>query len=179
MKFGKRTKLASYLATWALVGIILLSIPTLISPFAERTLNNNPNTNTNIAPAANRTTSYRLYIPGSNNSSNTGTVTEINQFYSNGNNQTFTIFTSSATNITIQTLGNAHILIITSTAPANVTVTTRSPPASNAAPIVSNIPDFALRLSLILLPAVALSGLGMVRARRRFTRQSASDSESV
>jgi hypothetical protein len=176
MMFGRKSKLISYMVTWALVGVILLAIPTLVSPPAERTLTPNPSTDATTTPAANRTTTYQLWIAGSNNSYGTGALAE---FPSNSaNNQTLTVHTDSATNITIVTLGNAHLLTITSTAPANITVTTKSPAsrASSAAPIASNIQDFALRLALILVPAVALSGLGMVRVRRRF-RQFASDTD--
>jgi len=171
MGLGRRTKLISYLATWAFVGIILLAIPTLVSPAAEKTLTQNPSSNTNTAPVGtNRTTTYR-FILGSNSSSSV----ESAQFGlpNNYNNQTFIIRTDSATNITIVTLGNARFLTVTSTAPTNVTVTTKSsaPQAANAAPISSNIPDFTLRLSLVLVPAVVLSSLGLVRVRRRFRRE--------
>lgn len=163
---GRRSKLVSYLAVWALVGVVLLAVPTLISPVAQKTLTptSTPETNTRAA-GTNTTTSHSYAFTSSNK-----TI----EIYLPGN-YTFSIQSSSPTNITIVTYtGSVSALTITSDAPANVTLTnTKSSVASSASasPISSNIPDFALRLSLVLVPAVVLSSLGLVRVRRRFRRE--------
>ena len=166
MKLAKRTKLASYMAVWAMLGVILISVPSLVSPFAERSLTPTSSTNVDsVTGKTNNTTSYpSVTIGGSNGSAKA-------EFFTVSKNSTLFIWSTSPTNITIVTYtGNTQGFTITSTAPANVTVTTKSPGTSSAttAPISSNIPDFALRLTLILASAVVLSSLGLVRVRRRF-----------
>src|SRR5712692_8809951 len=165
LKLGNRGKLAVYLTTWALIGVILLSIPTLVSPFAEKALTTpNPSylTTQRSTGANTTTTSYPVTISGANSS----------LAFTDAINRTVSIQSSSATNITIHLYsGNPNAITITSTSPANITVTSRQPGPSAASAPLSNIPDFALRLSLVLVPAVALSSLGLVRVRRRFRRE--------
>src|SRR6266581_2785340 len=165
MMLGRRSKLVSYLAVWALVGVVLLAVPTLVSPIAKKTLTPTLTTETNTRSAGTNTTTSHPYALTSSN--------KTLGIYFPGN-YSFMIQSSSPTNITIVTwTGSVNALTITSDAPANVTVTTKSSLASSAtaAPISSNIPDFALRLSLVLVPAVVLSSLGLVRVRRRFRRE--------
>jgi len=165
MMLGRRSKLASYLVVWGLVGVVLLAVPTLISPIAQKDLTSTPIPETNTRAAGTNTTTSHPYALTSSNK----TI----GIYLPGN-YSFSIQSSSPTNITIvTTTGSVHVLTITSEAPANVTVTTKSQIASSAtaAPISSNIPDFALRLSLVLMPAVVLSSLGLVRVRSRFRRE--------
>jgi len=166
LKLGNRGKLAVYLTTWALIGVILLSIPTLVSPFAEKALTtrNPPYLANPSAAGANSTTttSYPVTISGANSS----------LAFTDAINRTVSIQSSTAANITIHLYsGNPNAITITSTSPANITVTSRQPGPSAASAPLSNIPDFALRLSLVLVPAVALSSLGLVRVRRRFRRE--------
>src|SRR6266705_3235918 len=112
---GKRSKLVFYLIPWVLVGVILLSIPVLVSPVTEKALMTNPSGGTNPTTlGANTTTNYPIRISGSNNSV---TVDLSNSF-------AFIVQSASPTNITIYKLnaGNVSALTITSTSPANVTV---------------------------------------------------------
>ncbi len=170
MMFGRRSRLVSYLFVWALAGVILLAVPTLVSPLAERTLTPSSTTQTDTRMiGTNTTTTGPFVISGANGSFAVNLARNAFPY-----NQTLTIQSESATNITIVAYtGNANVLTITSSAPANVTVTSRSSgsESATAAPIASNIPDFALRLTLVLAPAVVLSSLGMVRVRRRVRRE--------
>ncbi len=172
MKLGKRSKLGSYLAIWALLGVALVAVPTLISPVAQKAFIQSPNTETSIAttgtnPTTNSPPTVHSFTLNSTNPS-------VGLYFPS--NATVSVQSSSPANITIATYkGGVDAVTITSSAPANVTVTT-TPKIASAAPISSNIPDFALRLALVLVPALFLSSLGLVRVRRQVKRELESDS---
>src|SRR5712692_9366295 len=157
---GRRSKLVLYLIPWILVGVILLSIPALVAPITENALTTNPSGKTNPTTlGTNSTTSNQIRFSGVNGS----VTTEL------ARNVTFTLTSSYPTNITIVAYsGNVNALTITSTSPANVTITSKpsNSQTMTSASLASNVPDFVLRLSLVLAPAIVLSSLGMVRVRR-------------
>jgi len=103
---GKRSKLVFYLIPWVLVGVILLSIPALVSPVTEKALMTNPSGGTNPTTLGTNNTSYPIRISGSNSS--------VMVALSNNYNSTFLIESKYPTNITISTYsGNVNALTIT------------------------------------------------------------------